>query len=108
MAQPGQPAAIASDGVDRGRQCCNRIGIKSRAIEPRTTAPSGLAGRGQREQGGIAADLTDDVMAEAQRGTDQRAAHVPGVEQQADWTQVTNRSSPIRPSFWQFSGFSVR
>src|SRR4051812_2907583 len=51
-------------------------------------APSGLAGRGQREQGGIAADLTDDVMAEAQRGTDQRAAH--GVEQQADW--VTNRA----------------
>ena len=31
-------------------------------------------------------------MAEAQRGTDQRAAHVPGVEQQADWTQVTDRA----------------
>ena len=31
-------------------------------------------------------------MAEAQRGTDQRAAHVPGVEQQADWPQVTNRA----------------
>jgi hypothetical protein len=31
-------------------------------------------------------------MAEAQRGTDQRAAHVPSVEQQADWTQVTNRA----------------
>jgi len=90
MTQPGRPAAIAGNGVDRGRQCCNRVGIKARAIDPRTAAPSGLAGRRQREQGGIVTDLTDDVMAEAQRGTDQRAAHVPGVEQQADW--VTDRA----------------
>ena len=83
MAQPGRPAAIASDGVDRGRQCCNRVGIKARAIEPRTAAPSGLARRRQREQGGVAPDLADDLMAEAQGGADQRAAHVPGVEQQA-------------------------
>src|SRR3954452_23891959 len=43
MAKPGRPAAIASNGVDRGGQCCNRIGIKARAIEPRTATPSGLA-----------------------------------------------------------------
>ena len=76
----------------RGRQCCNRVGIKARAIEPGTAAPSGLARRGQREQGGVAADLTDDLMAEAQGGADQRAAHVPGVEQQADRTEVADRA----------------
>ena len=71
----------------RRRCACHRAG---------TAAPSGPAGRGQREQGGVAADLTDDVMAEAQRGTDQRAAHVPGVEQQADRTRSpTARSSPL-------------
>ena len=48
---------------------------------------SGLARWRQREQGGVAADLTDDLMAEAQGGADQRAAHVPGVEQQADRTE---------------------
>src|SRR3954464_11680858 len=85
MAQPGRSATIAGDG--RGGQCCDRIGIKARAIEPRTTAPSGLARRWQREQGGIAPDLADDLMAEAQGGADQRAAHVPGVEQQADRTE---------------------
>src|SRR3954467_2310980 len=83
MAQPGRPAAIAGDGVDRGGQCRDRVGIKARAIEPRTAAPSGLARRRQREQGGIAPDLADDLMAKAQGGADQRAAHVPGVEQQA-------------------------
>ena len=44
-----------------------------------------VPGRAARapEQGGVAADLTDDLMAEAQGSADQRAAHVPGVEQQA-------------------------
>src|SRR3954466_5169160 len=92
MAQPGRPAAIASNGVDRGGQCCNRVGIKARAIEPRTAAPSGLTRWWQREQGGIAPDLADDLMAEAQGGADQRAAHGPGVEQQTDWTQSTDRA----------------
>src|SRR3954471_2182765 len=72
-------AAIAGDGVDRGGQCCNHVGIKAPTIEPRTATPSGLARRGQRERGGIAPDLADDLMAKAQGGADQRAAHVPGV-----------------------------
>src|SRR4051812_34129106 len=45
MAQPGRSAAITSDGVDRGGQRRNRIGIKASAIEPRTATPSGLARR---------------------------------------------------------------
>src|SRR4051794_17678866 len=92
VAQPGQPAGIASDGVDRDGQRRDRIGIKARAIQPWTTAPSGLARRRQREQGGVAPDLADDLVAEAQGGADQRAAHVPGVEQQAERAQVTNRA----------------
>src|SRR4051794_40488385 len=48
-----------------------------------------VPGRRQPEQGGVAPNLADDLMAEAQGGADQRAPHVPGVEQQADW--VTNR-----------------
>src|SRR3954467_8878011 len=92
MAQPGRSATIAGDGVDRGGQCCDRIGIEARAIEPGTAAPSGLARWRQREQGGIAPDLADDLMAEAQGGADQRAAHGPGVEQQTDWTQSTDRA----------------
>src|SRR4051812_42240403 len=56
MAQPGRPAAIAGDG--RGGQCCNRVGIKARAIEPGTAAPSGLARWRQREQGGVAWPMT--------------------------------------------------
>jgi hypothetical protein len=83
MAQPGRPAAIAGDGV--GGQCCDCIAIKARTIEP--AAPSGLARWGQREQGGVAPDLADDLMAKAQGGADQRAAPVPGVEQQANRTQ---------------------
>jgi hypothetical protein len=71
VAQPGRSAAITSDGVDRGGQRRDRIGIKASAIEPRTATPSGLARRRQREQGGVAPDLADDLMAEAQRGTDQ-------------------------------------
>jgi hypothetical protein len=54
MAQPGRPAAIAGDGVDRGGQRRNRIDIEASAIEPGTTAPSGLARWRQREQGGVA------------------------------------------------------
>src|SRR3954467_5189195 len=54
MAQPGRPAAIASDGVDRDGQCCDRIAIKARAIEPWATAPSGFARQWQGEQGGVA------------------------------------------------------
>src|SRR4051812_9284820 len=50
--------AIAGDGVDRGGQCCNHVGIKAPTIEPRTATPSGLARRGQREQGGIAWPMT--------------------------------------------------
>src|SRR4051794_31773601 len=47
--------AIAGDGVDRGGQCCNHVGIKAPTIEPRTATPSGLA---RREQGGIAWPMT--------------------------------------------------
>jgi hypothetical protein len=39
-----------------------------------------------------AADLADDLMAEAQGGADQRAAHVPGVKQQADRTEGADRA----------------
>jgi hypothetical protein len=93
VAQPGRPAAIAGDGVDRGGQCCGRVGVDPHAIEPGTAARSRSARHRQLEQGGVTAALTDDVMAEAQRGTDQRAAH--GVEQQADWTQVTRAQQSL-------------
>src|SRR3954470_815228 len=65
---------------------------EARAIEPGTTAPSGLARWRRREQGGIAPDLTDDLMAEAQGGADQRAAPGPGVEQPADRTEGAGRA----------------
>src|SRR3954471_18440824 len=84
MAQPGRPTGVAGDGMDRSGQRRNRIDIEASAIEPRTAAPCGLTRRGQREQGGVAPDLADDLMAEAQGGADQRAAHIPGVEQQTD------------------------
>jgi hypothetical protein len=90
VAQPGRPAGIAGDGVDRGGQRRDRIGIKARAIEP--AAPSGFARRGQREQGGVAPDLADDLMVEAQGGADQRAAPVPGIERQADRTEGAGRA----------------
>src|SRR4051812_16451980 len=48
--------AIAGDGVDRGGQRRDRLGIKARAIEP--AAPSGLTGRWQGEQGGVAWPMT--------------------------------------------------
>src|SRR4051794_26713813 len=63
MAQPGQPAGIAGDGVDRGGQRRNRIDIEASAIEPRTASPSGLARRRQREQGG----QCDEALAQQER-----------------------------------------
>jgi hypothetical protein len=78
--------------VDRGGQCRDRVGVDPHAIEPGTAARSRPARRWQREQGGVAPDLANDLMAEAQGGADQRAAHVPGVEQQADRTESTGRA----------------
>src|SRR3954449_11319300 len=56
VAQPGRPAGIAGDGMDQGGERRDRIGIKARAIEP--AAPSGLTGRWQGEQGGVAWPMT--------------------------------------------------
>src|SRR3954447_1284153 len=78
--------------MTRGGQRRDRIGIKARAIELWTAAPSGLAGRWQGEQDGVAPDLADDLMAKAQGGADQRAAHVPGVEQQTDRPEGSSRA----------------
>jgi hypothetical protein len=72
MAQPGRPAAIAGNGVDRGGQCCNRVGIKARAIEP--APPSGLARRRQREQGGVAWPMTSWPRRRAVRISEPRMA----------------------------------
>jgi len=72
MAQSGRAVGIAGDGMDRGRQRRDRIGIEARAIEP--AAPSGLARRRQREQGGVAPDLADDLMVEAPTARSRPAA----------------------------------
>src|SRR4051794_41828930 len=65
-------AAIAGDGVDRGGQCCNHVGIKAPTIEPRTATPSGLARRGPPGKGGIAPGPAGYPLAKGPGGAGQR------------------------------------
>jgi hypothetical protein len=83
MAQTRPAPAVAGDARARDRQSCGRRGVEPGAIHPWAPTGSRRARRRHLEQGGVTPDLADDGMAAPQRGLEQRAAHVPGVEQQA-------------------------
>jgi hypothetical protein len=68
--------------VDRDRQSGDRLAADLLTVQPPPSPPSRSSRCGQPEQSRVTPNLTDDVVPEPQRGADQRAAHVPGIEQQ--------------------------